>query len=208
MDIHSADDKDKFSYALAMDAAARFMQLPVELNRDILIDTFAMLLRGGKPEFSQQEYRDVLQKLQSILEEKGKAAAAKAGAENVEKGKAFREENAKKSGVVTTKSGLQYEILKDGSGPKPSATSTVKVHYEGKLIDGRIFDSSIRRGEPVEFPLNRVIPGWTEGVQLMNAGSKFRFVIPPELAYGEHGAGPLIGPHATLVFDVELLEFK
>ncbi len=110
-----------------------------------------------------------------------------------------------KPGVHTTASGLQYEILKEGTGPKPSAADTVAVHYEGRLIDGTVFDSSIARGQPAVFPLGQVIPGWTEGVQLMPVGSKYRFTIPPQLGYGESGAGGVIPPNAVLVFDIELL---
>ncbi len=122
------------------------------------------------------------------------------------KGEKFLEDNARKEGVVVTASGLQYKILTPGAGRSPKATDTVRVHYEGTLIDGKIFDSSYRRGESIEFPLNRVIPGWTEGVQLMQEGAKFRFFIPSKLAYGAHGAGRDIGPNEALIFDVELLK--
>lgn len=114
-------------------------------------------------------------------------------------------ENAKRAGVITLPSGLQYEVLHAGDGPKPGPTDIVSVHYKGALIDGREFDSSYRRGQPASFPLNRVIPGWTEGLQLMPVGSRYRLFIPPELAYGSHGAGGAVPPNATLVFDVELL---
>ena len=123
-------------------------------------------------------------------------------------GDTFMKENAARDGVSVTDSGLQYEVVEKGDGAKPKATDTVKVHYAGTLIDGTEFDSSYKRGEPIEFALNRVIPGWTEGVQLMPVGSKFRFVIPYELAYGESGSGQSIPPKATLVFIVELLEIK
>lgn len=122
------------------------------------------------------------------------------------KGEKFLEDNAKKEGVAVTASGLQYKILTPGTGRSPKATDTVRVHYEGTLIDGKIFDSSYRRGESIEFPLNRVIPGWTEGVQLMQEGAKFRFFIPSKLAYGARGAGRDIGPNEALIFDVELLK--
>lgn len=129
--------------------------------------------------------------------------------ENKAAGVAFLAENAKKANVVTTASGLQYEILTPGTGTvSPSATETVKVHYKGTTLDGKEFDSSYSRGEPISFPLNRVIPGWTEGVQLMTEGAKYRFYIPSELAYGEQGAGGSIGPNSTLIFDVELLKIQ
>ncbi len=125
--------------------------------------------------------------------------------QNLNEGKAFLAENKKKAGVTTTSSGLQYEVLTQGNGPKPTASDSVKVHYEGTLINGTVFDSSYKRGQSISFPLNGVIRGWTEGVQLMNVGSKFRFYIPSDLAYGVRGAGRDIGPNSTLIFDVELL---
>jgi len=125
-----------------------------------------------------------------------------------ERGEKFQKENAKKPGVKTTASGLQYEVLKEGTGKSPKATDTVLVHYRGTLINGTEFDSSYKRNEPIEFPLNRVIKGWTEGVQLMKEGAKYRFVIPSDLAYGPRGAGADIGPDETLIFEVELLKVK
>jgi len=123
-------------------------------------------------------------------------------------GKKFLEENATKEGIQTTASGLQYEVVREGDGPKPGAVSTVEVHYEGRLIDGRVFDSSYQRKETISFPLNRVIPGWTEGLQLMSTGSKYRLYIPSELGYGARGAGSDIPPHAALIFDVELISIR
>lgn len=128
--------------------------------------------------------------------------------ENKAAGEAFLAENAKKPNIITTGSGLQYEILKKGEGATPSATDNVTVHYKGTTIDGEEFDSSYSRGEPATFPLNRVIAGWTEGVQLMQEGAKYRFYIPSDLAYGEHGAGRAIGPNAALIFDVELIKIQ
>jgi FKBP-type peptidyl-prolyl cis-trans isomerase FkpA len=128
--------------------------------------------------------------------------------ENKAAGEAFLAENAKKPNIITTASGLQYEILKKGEGETPSATDNVTVHYKGTTIDGEEFDSSYSRGEPATFPLNRVIAGWTEGVQLMQEGAKYRFYIPSDLAYGAHGAGRAIGPNAALIFDVELIKIQ
>ena len=135
-------------------------------------------------------------------------AAASAGAEAREEGQAFLDENAKRPEVHVTDSGLQYEVLQEGTGASPSATETVKVHYHGTLTNGKVFDSSVDRGETIEFPLNRVISGWTEGLQLMKEGAKYRFYIPYHLAYGERGSPPTIPPYATLIFDVELFEVK
>lgn len=128
--------------------------------------------------------------------------------ENIKKGEEFLAENAKREGVYTTASGLQYEILVEGNGPKPSATSTVKTHYEGTLLDGTVFDSSYQRGEPISFPLNGVIPAWTEGLQLMSVGSKYKLYVPYNLGYGERGAGQQIGPYETLIFVVELIDIE
>ncbi len=136
--------------------------------------------------------------MQAIQEQKGQA--------NIEKGQAFLEENAAREEVAVTESGLQYEVITEGTGEKPTAESTVKVHYHGTTIDGTVFDSSVERGEPVEFPLNGVIAGWTEGVQLMSVGSKYKLYVPSDLAYGARGAGGPIGPNETLIFEVELLE--
>ncbi len=131
----------------------------------------------------------------------------KSAQENKAAGEAFMAENASKENIITTASGLQYEVLAEGSGPNPTATSSVTVHYRGTSLDGEEFDSSFSRNQPISFPLNRVIPGWTEGLQLMNVGAKYRFFIPSELAYGERGAGGDIGPNETLIFEVELLDF-
>ena len=167
-------------------------------DMDQLIAGLKDAMAGKEGKFNDQMCQQILQKAQS-------EAMANASKKNVEAGKAFLAENAKKKGVVTTKSGLQYEILKDGTGAKPTAADTVKVHYHGTLTNGEVFDSSVQRGEPISFPLSGVIKGWTEGVQLMPVGSKFKFTIPSDLAYGDNGSPPKISPGATLVFEVELL---
>ena len=153
----------------------------------------------------EDEMKTVLMAFQERMKKEAEEKQKKALTENVTKGATYLAENAKKAGVKVTASGLQYEVITEGKGAKPKATDTVKVHYEGKLLDGTVFDSSIKRGEPVSFPLNQVIPGWTEGVQLMSVGSKYKFTIPSNLAYGEQGSGP-ITPNSVLVFEVELIE--
>ncbi|TPE49335.1 FKBP-type peptidyl-prolyl cis-trans isomerase [Maribrevibacterium harenarium] len=147
------------------------------------------------------ELESAFAELQEQMEAKSKAAAA----ESVAQGEAFLEANKAKEGVQVTASGLQFEVIEEGTGEQPVASSTVRVHYEGRLVDGQVFDSSIARGEPIEFPLSGVIAGWTEGLQLMKEGAKYRFTIPSDLAYGAQGAGALIKPHSVLVFDVELI---
>jgi FKBP-type peptidyl-prolyl cis-trans isomerase FklB len=153
----------------------------------------------------EEEMKTVLMAFQERMKKEAEEKQKKAVIENVTKGTAYLAENAKKAGVKVTASGLQYEVITEGTGAKPKATDTVKVHYEGKLLDGTVFDSSIKRNEPVSFPLNQVIAGWTEGVQLMSIGSKYKFTIPSALAYGEQGSGP-IPPNSVLVFEVQLIE--
>ena len=208
MAVELKNDMDKMSYALGMNISASVLQLPLEVNRELIIAAVTELLRGGQPQLSQEEYQTAMQAFQQKLQQEASERKRKDGEANAAEGRKFLDENAKKEGVKITASGLQYLVLKEGEGDCPKATDTVKVHYEGTLINGQIFDSSVKRGEPVEFPLNHVIPGWTEGVQLMKPGAKYRFFIPSELAYGEHGAGEAIGPNCTLIFDVELIGIK
>ncbi len=176
----------------------------INLDRQLVIKGFIAALTA-ESQMDQATMQQELQALEESFQEKKRVADEQAALENVELGKAFLVENGKKDGVVTTESGLQYEVLVAGEGAKPKAEDTVTVHYTGTLIDGTQFDSSVERGEPAQFPLNRVIPGWTEGVQLMSVGSKFKFVIPSELAYGERATGGVIKPNSVLVFEVELL---
>ncbi len=159
-------------------------------------------LNGAESAVSEQELHAAFQELEKQMKEK----MAAQGAEQAEAGKAFLAENAKRDEVTVLESGLQYEVLQTGDGEKPTASSTVKTHYHGTLISGEVFDSSVERGQPAEFPVNGVIAGWTEALQLMNVGTKWRLYVPSDLAYGERGAGGQIGPNTTLIFDVELLD--
>ena len=168
-------------------------------------DGVAAVYEGATPKMSYDEAKAVIQSFFSQLQEKQNAAMAEMARVNAEAGKAFLAENAKRSEVKTTASGLQYEVIAEGDGNKPSANNTVKVHYTGSLIDGTVFDSSVQRGEPAVFGVTQVIPGWVEALQMMTVGSKWRLFIPSELAYGANGAGNIIGPNATLIFEVELL---
>jgi FKBP-type peptidyl-prolyl cis-trans isomerase FklB len=180
----------------------------VELDSKALAAGIADGLSGAKPALSEDEIRKVLADFQTQMRNRAAAVAQKTADDNKKKGEAFLADNKKQKGVVVLPSGLQYKVIKEGKGAKPKATDTVSVHYRGTLTDGTEFDSSIKRGEPAEFPVNQVIKGWTEALQLMPVGSKWQLVIPSDLAYGPQGAGAEIGPNSTLVFDVELLEIK
>lgn len=200
---HAADmdnEKDKASYSLGMLIGQSTKNFG-DINFDALMEGLKQQHNGEETAITIQEADATLKSFQQkISAEKAKVASAE--------GEAYLAENKAREGVTVTDSGLQYEVLTEGDGPKPALTDTVSVHYVGTLLDGTEFDSSVARGEPAEFGLNGVIPGWTEGLQLMNTGSKYRFVIPSDLAYGERGAGGAIGPDATLIFEVELLEIK
>lgn len=195
-----SNDFDKVSYSLGLSIASNLISSGVKtLNAEAFNDGLATIFEGRMPEINPDEANKILQNFfEGLQKEQGNAAK--------EAGNKFLEENKKQEGVITLPSGLQYKILKNGNGPKPKASDTVKCHYEGRLINGAIFDSSIRRGEPAEFPVSGVIAGWVEALQLMNTGSKWQLYIPSELAYGSHGAGQSIGPNETLIFDVELLD--
>ncbi|ASJ75398.1 FKBP-type peptidyl-prolyl cis-trans isomerase [Granulosicoccus antarcticus] len=193
--------ESKISYGLGMMIGERVLQQYGELDYDLL-------MQGMKAQKAGEETLITMEEAQMALQAQQEEVAAAAAAVAQEKGDGFLAENKAKEGVAVTDSGLQYEVITEGDGAKPTADDTVSVHYVGTLMDGTEFDSSIARGEPASFPLKGVIPGWTEGLQLMNVGSKYRFVIPSDLAYGERGAGQAIGPGETLVFEVELLEIK
>jgi FKBP-type peptidyl-prolyl cis-trans isomerase len=161
---------------------------------------------SGTAKLTDQQFQACMENLQQEAMQKMEAEKAASGSVNKARGEKFLAENKSKDGVKTTASGLQYKVIKEGTGKKPAKENTVKVHYTGTTIDGKVFDSSVERGEPIEFPLAGVIAGWTEGVQLMSVGSKYTLYIPSNLAYGEQGAGQAIGPNETLIFDVELLD--
>ena len=198
---------DKLSYALGHNIGHQLigMGLQKSLNIEDFASGIADVLQDGTPKMNHEEVHEVLEHYFAELEERQQAEAAERGKAAKGEGEAFLAENKKRAGVVTTASGLQYEVVKEGNGRQPKASDTVRCHYEGTLIDGTVFDSSYRRGMPAEFGLRQVIAGWTEGVQLMKEGSIFKFYIPYNLAYGERGAGADIPPYAALIFTVELI---
>lgn len=200
---------DKLSYALGIGIGSQLAGMGAkELNIDDFAQAIKDVISGSELKVDNAEAQSLVQNFFQEQEAKQQAAAAEAGKAAKAAGEAFLAKNGKKDGVVTLPSGLQYQVLKEGDGKKPSATDQVVCHYEGTLIDGTVFDSSYQRNQPATFGLNQVIAGWTEGVQLMQEGAKYRFFIPYKLAYGERGAGAQIPPFAALVFDVELIEVK
>ena len=194
---------DKVSYFIGQNFGKRLAGQEFSLNYESLLAGIKDAADAKPSKYPEAEEQAVMGQFQAAMQ----TLEGKRAEKNVQKGKDYLATNGKKAGVTTTASGLQYEVLKAAEGAKPKATDTVKVHYHGTLINGNVFDSSVQRGEPIEFALNQVIPGWTEGVQLMNKGSKYKFTIPSELAYGANGQGS-IGPNEILVFEVELLDFK
>ena len=194
---------EKISYALGANVAESFKMNDIQILFEYFKKGFEDVY-AGQNKFSQAEMQQAFNDLNQMMEENKMKGA---GEEKI-KGELFLQENKKNPGVVTTPSGLQYKVVVMGKGPKPAATDKVKVHYHGTTIDGNVFDSSVQRGEPITFPLNQVIAGWTEGVQLMPVGSKFIFYIPSDLAYGDRGAGGAIKPGAALIFEVELFEIN
>jgi len=201
-----ANDDEKRSYALGMDIGNSLQELPVELNVDMLSQGVRDTIEGNDTRLSQEELDSVMQGFVKDMEAAQQDQAQEQARSNQDKGEQFLAENKDKEGVETTDSGLQYKVLEEGDGPTPSKSDSVTVHYTGELIDGTVFDSSRERGEPVTFPVDAVIPGWTEALQLMKEGAKYELYIPADLAYGERGAGAQIGPNETLIFDVELIE--
>lgn len=199
---------DKLSYSLGLGIGQQLLQMG--LKDTLVVNDFAAsitdVLKGNDLKVNHQEAQQIVNSFFAEQEARQRAAQAEAGKAAKAEGEKFLVENAKKEGITVTKSGLQYEVLTEGSGKQPKASDTVRCHYEGRLLDGTVFDSSYKRNQPADFGLQQVIAGWTEGVQLMKEGSKFRFYIPYMLAYGEGGAGASIPPFATLIFDVELIK--
>lgn len=207
---NSADNKmskelEVASYAIGMNLANHIEGQAPDLNEEMFFKGFSDGLNDRKPQYTEEELNNHLASYQQKVQQRMQEQYAKVAEENHNKGKAFLAENGKKSGVKTTDSGLQYKVITEGNGKIPTKNDKVTTHYAGRLIDGTEFDSSIARGEPATFPVNGVIPGWTEALQKMKVGSKWQLFIPSELAYGPRGAGASIPPNSTLIFDIELL---
>ncbi len=202
------NESAKFSYAIGLDVGRSLKQIGTKLDLAAFDAAVGSVIKGERPMLSPKEAVAVKRSVLKAQQEKLLAKRKDSGLKNKVAGEKFLAKNANKEGVKTTASGLQYKVLRSGNGKKPKATDSVTVNYEGRLIDGTVFDSSYKRGKPVTFPLNGVIKGWTEGLQLMPVGSKYRFFLPSKLAYGARGTGGIIGPNATLIFDVELLSIK
>jgi FKBP-type peptidyl-prolyl cis-trans isomerase FklB len=202
------NEKQKRSYSIGMDLGMRMKSQPLDIDAEMLARGLKDVLTGQKPLMTEQEVRETLTALQKEMITKQQELAKASGDKNKKEGEAFLAENKKKTGVKTLPSGLQYKVIKAGTGKKPKATDTVTVNYRGTLINGTEFDSSYKRGQPATFPVNGVIPGWTEALQLMQEGSKWELYIPSNLAYGERGSPGGIEPNATLIFEVELISVQ
>jgi len=201
-EIKLETDQQKVSYVLGFQAGAQMKQQGMNVDFETLTKAIKDGLDGVTPRLTGEQAAAVMQKFQA----EQRAQQAKAGEENAKAGVAFLAENKNKPGVIVLENGLQYKVIKEGTGNMPKATDSVSVHYRGTLISGKEFDSSYSRGEPTSFPVNRVIPGWTQILQLMKEGAKWQVFIPSELAYGPRGAGGDIGPDSTLIFDIELIK--
>ncbi|QDV21697.1 Peptidyl-prolyl cis-trans isomerase Mip precursor [Gimesia panareensis] len=200
------DQKQKVSYGIGFNLGQNLMRDNLDLDPQILAKGIIDAMTKQKPQMTEDEIRATLLAFQEQLRKDAQTKMEKEAQANVAKGKKFLADNAKKEGVKTTKSGLQYKVIKSGSGKTPKLTDEVTTHYRGTLIDGTEFDSSYKRKQPATFPVNRVIGGWTEALQLMKEGDKWQLFIPSDLAYGQRGSGPDIGPNEVLIFDIELLK--
>ena len=199
------NDVEKVSYALGLNVAEYFRSLPYDVDFAFAAQALSDAA-AGKPAITQDEYHATMQKFQKLMQEAAEKHMAEMAKKNKLEGDKFLAENAKKEGVKSTPSGLQYIVITEGEVDTPTSTDIVKVHYTGTLIDGRVFDSSVSRGVPAQFGVNQVIPGWTEALQMMKVGSKYKLFLPSDIAYGERGAGEMIQPNSTLIFEVELLD--
>jgi FKBP-type peptidyl-prolyl cis-trans isomerase FklB len=203
--MKSKNLKDRISYIIGRDMAANFQKQGLEINPDIFNQGMKEAMSGTKSELTQDEVQEAMMELQQLMQSRQPASHSREGEINQQEGEAFLAENKNREGVVTLPSGLQYMVLREGTGKTPGHTDKVTTHYHGTLIDGTVFDSSYERGQPATFPVNGVISGWTEALTKMKEGAKWRLFLPSNLAYGAQGAGDDIGPNATLIFDVELL---
>ena len=201
-------EKDRLSYALGMDIGGSLKGQSIDIDPDIFARGIKDVIEDKKSLLSDEEFQSTMTKFQQDMVARQADQVKVIAEKNRAEGEAFLAGNKKKDGVVTTPSGLQYIVLNEGAGDSPKATDIVSVHYKGMLIDGTEFDSSYRRGEPASFPVNGVITGWTEALQLMKPGAKWKIFLPSDIAYGERGAGPLIGPNSTLIFEVELISIN
>ncbi|MEP6810284.1 MAG: FKBP-type peptidyl-prolyl cis-trans isomerase [Chthoniobacterales bacterium] len=201
-------EKDKVSYSIGLDIGGTFKKQAMDINLDLLAAGLKDAVEGKKALLTEDQVKETMTAYSKTMMEKQAAKAKEDSAKNAEEGKKFLEANKGKEGVKTTASGLQYKVLAEGSGASPKATDTVIVNYRGTLMNGKEFDSSYKRNEPATFPVNQVIKGWTEALQMMKPGAKYQLFVPTELAYGERGAGQDIGPNETLIFEVELLSVK
>ncbi len=202
------NEKDKISYSMGVDIGKRLKQQSIDFDPDLFAKGLKDVYSGGEVLLTDQEIKETLTAFQKTLIAKQAEARKHMGEKNKQEGDAFLTENKQKEGVTTLPSGLQYTVIEAGTGKTPKATDTVVTNYRGTLINGTEFDSSYKRGKPATFPVNGVIKGWTEALQLMKEGAKWKLFIPSDLAYGERGAGNTIGPNATLIFDIELISVK
>lgn len=207
-EISLKDKKDKVSYAIGLDVGNAMKKQSIDIDTDIFVKGLKDALSGGKKLMTDDEIRETMTAFSHEMADKQKEMIKKLAEKNKQEGDAFLAENKKKEGVKTLPSGLQYKIIAEGTGKTPQAGDTVTVNYRGTLMDGTEFDSSFKRGQPATFPVNGVIKGWTEALQLMKEGAKWQLFIPSDLAYGDKGAGGMIGPNAVLIFDVELISIK
>lgn len=204
--VKLVDKQDSLSYTIAYEMVNSIKPIVGEIDQKLFVKAIKEVLKSDAEKIDAQTRDTIKRELSTLFDKVAKEEREKLAADNLKEGEEYLAKNAQKEDVQVTESGLQYKVIKEGEGMKPSAINKVTVHYTGKLLNGDIFDSSVDRGEPATFPLSRVIKGWTEGLQLMSVGSKYEFTIPAQLAYGKSGGGAKIGPNATLVFEVELLD--